>query len=573
MNTKTKLATVIEAVVQDLARAADENSVIDQWGLSVAEIEEDLTPEQLQQSQDWLDSLIAGARLRFTEDDVTYYYEDGKYYSVYGDGGAYDGSNVIGEPEEISPEMMAVVLLGIHLDAGTLHVVGENNQQLEADSSQWHVLDDEKGSYSRGPIGNGADYGAFNGVFAYADDGSVIGMALNDNDKTQFTFYKDGKYNYATNINSVLLLAAKSGSPVSSDARREITRIAQDHQDLVEESAVTSLRFKPDQFNEVPVGATVSIPEKPGFELQAELQPDLDSEDPENYFTLDLYRIDVEANSKQGLDSMGGIDGRDVDYINQQLQAMLGEQGLEESGGNMTEREMLDALVAFVKEKGLRVPSPDYRQTKKYAPQWKILGNQYYYQLPGNGLIVAKMNDYSKKAEFNADGLPKPTWDDVARAKAEAAIANNFDSPDDFVKGKFYVVNEDEEVQGGPFNSRDEANTFIGSPSAQGFHSDWRIRTGVAMRKIYSESVIAATLLGEAKSGEEIALRNKNRDGQGILDAEGNEIPNSVVFSSGYGGAYSYSGRLVVYSINAITGEMTQVELGEDALPFLAQLA
>lgn len=79
--------------------------------------------------------------------------------------------------------------------------------------------------------------------------------------------------------------------------------------------------------------------------------------------------------------------------------------------------------------------------------------------------------------------------------------------------------------------------------------------------------------LGEAKSSEEIALRNKNCDGQGILDAEGNEIPSSVVFSSGYGGAYSYSGRLVVYSINAITGEMTQVELGEDALPYLTQLA
>ena len=228
MNTKTKLATVIEAVVQDLARAADENSVIDQWGLSVAEIEEDLTPEQLTQSQDWLDSLVAGARLKFTEDDVTYYYENGKYYSVYGDDAAYDGSNNIGEPEEVSPEMMAVILLGIHLDAGTLHVVGE--------------------------------------------------------------------------------------------------------------STVTSLRFKPDQFNEVPVGATVSIPEKPGFELQAELQPDLDSEDPENYFTLDLYRIDVRTNSKQGLDSLGDIDGRDADYVNQQLQAMLDEQGLEESGGNMTER-------------------------------------------------------------------------------------------------------------------------------------------------------------------------------------------------------------------------------------------
>ena len=303
MNTKTRKTTLAESVVLSLAQAADEDAVIDQWGLSVAEIEEDLTPEQLAQSQDWLDSLIAGARLRFTEDDVTYYYENGKYYSVYGDSGAYDGSNVIGEPEEISPEMMAVVLLGIHLDAGTLHVVGE--------------------------------------------------------------------------------------------------------------STVTSLRFKPDQYNEVPVGATVSIPEKRGFELQAELQPDLDSDDPENYFTLDLYRFDKKAQSKQLLDTLGGIDGRDADYINQLLQTMLDEQGLNE----------------------------------------------------------------------------------------------------------------------------------------------------------------ATHLLGEAKSGEKIALRNKNRDGQGILDAKGNEIPNSVVFSSGYGGAYSYSGRLVVYSINAITGEMAQVELGEDALPHLAQLA
>ena len=130
------------------------------------------------------------------------------------------------------------------------------------------------------------------------------------------------------------------------------------------------------------------------------------------------------------------------------------------------------------------------------------MGNQYYYQLPKNGPIVAKFNDYSGKAEFDANGLPKPTWDDVKNAKRESF-----------------------------------------------------------------------GLLGEAKSGEEIALRNKDRDGQGILDAEGNEIPKSVVFSDGYGGAYNYGGRLSIYQIDAITGEMAQVELGEDALPYFAQLA
>lgn len=304
MNTKTRKTALAESVVLSLAQAADEDAVINQWGLSVAEIEADLTPEQLAQSQDWLDSLIAGARLRFTEDDVTYYYENGKYYSVYGDSGAYDGSNVIGEPEEISPEMMAVVLLGIHLDAGTLHVVGE--------------------------------------------------------------------------------------------------------------STVTSLRFKPDRYNEVPVNATVSIPEKRGFELQAELQPDLDSDDPENYFTLDLYRFDKKAKSKQLLDSLGGIDGRDADYINQLLQTMLDEQGLGETStleSSMSEGEMLAALSKYVKRTlKLGVMEPDFRKTTAFSAQWKVVGNTYYYQLPGaNGLIIALRNPTTGNYQFDPDGLPEPT--------------------------------------------------------------------------------------------------------------------------------------------------------------------
>lgn len=105
----------------------------------------------------------------------------------------------------------------------------------------------------------------------------------------------------------------------------------------VGESAVTSLRFKPDQYNEVPVGATVSVPEKPGFMLQAELQPDLDSDDPENYFVIDLYRLDKKVNRKQVLDSLGGIDGRDTNYINQLLQAMV--QSLNEASAGAAQKE------------------------------------------------------------------------------------------------------------------------------------------------------------------------------------------------------------------------------------------
>lgn len=457
MNTKTKLATVIETVVQDLARAADEDSVIDQWGLSVAEIEEDLTPEQLQQSQDWLDALVAGARLKFTEDDVTYYYEGGKYYSVYGDDAAYDGSNAIGEPEEISPEMMAVVLLGIHLDAGTLHVVGESS--------------------GGAMLPNGTKVKIKQGNTRQGEIGEIQGE--DDSDPEAGTEW--ARYN---------IVFPDGGRNYKKKHQFDVVGSA------VGESAVTSLRFKPDQYNEVPVGAVVTVPEKPGFELQAELQPDLDSDDPENYFTLDLYRFDKKANSKQSLDSLGGIDGRDADYVNQLLQTMLDEQGLVESGGNMTEREMLDALSKYVKQTlKLSVMDPDYTKNTMFSAQWKVVGNTYYYQLPGrSGKIIAVMNKTKGQYDFNPDGLPKPSFE-------------------------------------------------------------------------------SSHLLGEAKDGEEIAQRNKDRDGQPVLSPDGQPIAKSVVFAGGYGGAYNYGGRVTVYRIDAITGEFAEIEIGEDALMYLSQIA
>lgn len=34
-------------------------------------------------------------------------------------------------------------------------------------------------------------------------------------------------------------------------------------------------------------------------------------------------------------------------------------------------------------------PDPDYRRAPSYAPQWKVVGSTYYYQLPNDGPVIA----------------------------------------------------------------------------------------------------------------------------------------------------------------------------------------
>ena len=312
---------------------------------------------------------------------------------------------------------------------------------------------------------------------------------------------------------------------------------------------------------------------------------------------------------------------------------------------------------------------PDYTKNTMFSAQWKVVGNTYYYQLPGrDGKIVAVMNKTKGDYNFNPDGLSKPTleaagwpaeyncfvvvaqvdpanklnsyYSAYTKAPSPGKLQQHFHALDRLTVDPSELIGKDPdelyalgfrhvyfspeeakasgEVVAGSFDNmpslteKRKPRSALGEAQRLVSTHEYRNRSAHVYRdsdtsefvvKFYEGGVHlaeadyftddkedaqgtakawtggakaqteAAHPLGEAKSGEEIALRNKNRDGQSILDAEGNEILNSVVFSSGYGGAYSYSGRLVVYSINAITGEMTQTELGEDALPYLAQLA
>lgn len=74
----------------------------------------------------------------------------------------------------------------------------------------------------------------------------------------------------------------------------------------------------------------------------------------------------------------------------------------------MTEAQMLQALVEYVKEHKVRVASPDYLATRFYSAQWKIFGAVYYYQLPRNGKILALRNCRTGECSFSADGLVEP---------------------------------------------------------------------------------------------------------------------------------------------------------------------
>jgi hypothetical protein len=71
----------------------------------------------------------------------------------------------------------------------------------------------------------------------------------------------------------------------------------------------------------------------------------------------------------------------------------------------MTEDKMISSIKQLLKEKGIRVPNPDYRETHMFSAQWRIVGGTYYYQLPNKGLVIATM-----KVIYNApviDGVMK----------------------------------------------------------------------------------------------------------------------------------------------------------------------
>lgn len=71
-------------------------------------------------------------------------------------------------------------------------------------------------------------------------------------------------------------------------------------------------------------------------------------------------------------------------------------------------QEMLSRLVSFVKTNRLKVQSPDYTSTRFYAPQWKIIGNKYYWKSPGaSGKVIAVFNSKTKQAWYRESGFNK----------------------------------------------------------------------------------------------------------------------------------------------------------------------
>lgn len=78
------------------------------------------------------------------------------------------------------------------------------------------------------------------------------------------------------------------------------------------------------------------------------------------------------------------------------------------TNGSYHEWEMLLWLKNYVKEVlKLNVPNPDYRQSRIYSPQWKVLGALYYYQLPEslNGRIIATFDSHTGDANFDSYGV------------------------------------------------------------------------------------------------------------------------------------------------------------------------
>lgn len=74
---------------------------------------------------------------------------------------------------------------------------------------------------------------------------------------------------------------------------------------------------------------------------------------------------------------------------------------------NKAEIELVNKVADYVKQHKLRVPSPNYLETNKYSPQWKVLGSVYYYQLPDR-TIIATYDTATKVAKFSENGLHKP---------------------------------------------------------------------------------------------------------------------------------------------------------------------
>lgn len=71
----------------------------------------------------------------------------------------------------------------------------------------------------------------------------------------------------------------------------------------------------------------------------------------------------------------------------------------------MTENQLIDRVVAYVRKHSLRVPNPDYRATHSYAPQWRITGAVYWYQLPHGGPVIAARNSRTHRCVFERRGI------------------------------------------------------------------------------------------------------------------------------------------------------------------------
>ena len=212
------------------------------------------------------------------------------------------------------------------------------------------------------------------------------------------------------------------------------------------------LRFKPDQFNEVPVSAIVTVPEKRGFELRAELQPDFDSDDPENYFTLDLYRFDKKTKSKQLLDTLGGIDTRDADYVNQLLQTMLDEQGLSEATDNSLAHKKENFEQAD-KPSLKRVSDHEYRNKKATVfkdTEW----DEYVVQFWLDGKLLQDA-DYHTDDKGDAQGTAK-SWISAAKSEGNKGLKENgvfvADLGVEVQPSRWYVISDSNRMYGGASN-------------------------------------------------------------------------------------------------------------------------
>jgi|GEM_PF-2824704 len=55
------------------------------------------------------------------------------------------------------------------------------------------------------------------------------------------------------------------------------------------------------------------------------------------------------------------------------------------------ENDILGKITSYIQGKRLKVENPNYNITRKYSPQWSVLGNVYYYRTPktdGNKIIA-----------------------------------------------------------------------------------------------------------------------------------------------------------------------------------------